>query len=294
MIYPIVKFPDPILQQPAEPVTVFDAELRQLVDDMFTSMYDAQGIGLAAPQIGVSKRLTVIDLSFQKKPEDKIVLINPEVVEIKGKQVEEEGCLSLPEIRDRVVRAAEVKVRAQDADGKPIEVEGTELLARALQHEIDHLDGILFIFRLSRLKRDLQLRKIRKLQKAPASGRARLLRHACSRRFLGAMFKPMRLVFCGTPQFAVPTLEALLQAGHRVELVLSQPDRASGRGMEVQFSPSNTLPSSVDLRSTQPEKIRNNPDLQNGSVNWRRTRSLSCLWASDSSVDVDAADAMEI
>jgi peptide deformylase len=166
MIYPIVKFPDPILQQPAEPVTVFDAELRKLVDDMFTSMYDAQGIGLAAPQIGVSKRLTVIDLSFQKKPEDKIVLINPELVEIKGKQVEEEGCLSLPEIRDRVVRAAEVKVRAQDAEGKPIEVEGTELLARAIQHEIDHLDGILFIFRLSRLKRDLQLRKIRKLQKA--------------------------------------------------------------------------------------------------------------------------------
>jgi peptide deformylase len=166
MIYPIVKFPDPILQQPAEPVTVFDAELRKLVDDMFTSMYDAQGIGLAAPQIGISKRLTVIDLSFQKKPEEKIVLINPEVIEIKGKQVEEEGCLSLPEIRDRVVRAAEVKVRAQDADGKPIEVEGTELLARAMQHEIDHLDGILFIFRLSRLKRDLQLRKIRKLQKA--------------------------------------------------------------------------------------------------------------------------------
>jgi len=166
MIYPIVKFPDPILQQPAEPVTVFDAELRKLVDDMFTSMYDAQGIGLAAPQIGISKRLTVIDLSFQKKPEDKIVLINPEVIEIKGKQVEEEGCLSLPEIRDRVARAAEVKVRAQDAEGKPIEVEGKELLARAIQHEIDHLDGILFIFRLSRLKRDLQLRKIRRLQRA--------------------------------------------------------------------------------------------------------------------------------
>ncbi len=166
MIYPIVKFPDPVLQKPAEPVTVFDAELRKLVDDMFTSMYDAQGIGLAAPQIGISKRLTVIDLSFQKKPEDKIVLINPEVIEIRGKQVEEEGCLSLPEIRDRVVRAAEVKVRAQDAEGRPIEVEGTELLARAIQHEIDHLDGILFIFRLSRLKRDLQLRKIRKLQRA--------------------------------------------------------------------------------------------------------------------------------
>lgn len=166
MIYPIVKFPDPVLQQAAAPVTVFDRELRQLVDDMFTSMYDAQGIGLAAPQIGISKRLTVIDVSFQKNPKDKIVLINPEIIFTKGKQVEDEGCLSLPEIRDRVVRAAEVKVRAQDANGNPIEVEGAELLSRALQHEIDHLDGILFIFRLSRLKRDLQLRKIRKLQKA--------------------------------------------------------------------------------------------------------------------------------
>ncbi len=166
MIYPIVKFPDPILQKPAEPVTVFDDALRQLVEDMFASMYDAQGIGLAAPQIGISKRLTVIDLSFQKKPEDKIVLVNPEIVAKSGKQVEEEGCLSLPEIRDRVVRAAEVTVRAQDAYGKPVEVSGTELLSRALQHEIDHLDGILFIFRLSRLKRDLQLRRIRKLQKA--------------------------------------------------------------------------------------------------------------------------------
>lgn len=166
MIYPIVKFPDPILQKPAEPVTVFDDALRQLVEDMFASMYDAQGIGLAAPQIGISKRLTVIDLSFQKKPEDKIVLVNPEIVAKSGKQVEEEGCLSLPEIRDRVVRAAEVTVRAQDAFGKPVEVSGTELLSRALQHEIDHLDGILFIFRLSRLKRDLQLRRIRKLQKA--------------------------------------------------------------------------------------------------------------------------------
>src|SRR5665213_613980 len=113
MIYPIVKFPDPILQQPAEPVTVFDAKLRQLVDDMFTSMYDAQGIGLAAPQIGISKRLTVIDVSFQKNPKDKIVLINPEVTFKNGKQTEEEGCLSLPEIRDRVTRASEVKVRAQ-------------------------------------------------------------------------------------------------------------------------------------------------------------------------------------
>lgn len=166
MIYPIVKFPDPVLQKPAEPITTFDAKLRQLVDDMFASMYDAQGIGLAAPQIGISQRLTVIDLSFQKDPKQKIVLINPEIVEKSGKQVEDEGCLSLPEIRDRVVRAAQVTVRALDAFGKPVEVDGEGLLSRAIQHEIDHLDGILFIFRLSRLKRDLQLRKIRKLQKA--------------------------------------------------------------------------------------------------------------------------------
>lgn len=166
MIYPIVKFPDPVLQKPAEPITTFDAKLRQLVDDMFASMYDAQGIGLAAPQIGISQRLTVIDLSFQKDSKQKIVLINPEIVEKSGKQVEDEGCLSLPEIRDRVVRAAQVTVRALDAFGKPVEVDGEGLLSRAIQHEIDHLDGILFIFRLSRLKRDLQLRKIRKLQKA--------------------------------------------------------------------------------------------------------------------------------
>lgn len=166
MAYSIVKYPDPILQRPAEPVTVFDKELRRLVDDMFTSMYEAEGIGLAAPQIGISKRLTVIDLSFQKKPEDKIVLINPKIVLSEGKQYEDEGCLSLPDIRDKVSRAAHVKVQAQDAHGKPFEMEGDGLLSRAFQHEIDHLDGILFIYRISRLKRDLQLRKIRKMIKA--------------------------------------------------------------------------------------------------------------------------------
>jgi peptide deformylase len=166
MVYEIVKFPDPILQRRAEPVTEFNQELRTLVDDMFTSMYAAMGIGLAAPQIGISKRITVIDLSNQKKPEDKIVLINPEILVQEGKQFEEEGCLSLPEIRERVKRAMRVTVRAQDAHGKWFEMEGDELLARAFQHEIDHLDGILFIYRVSALKRDLALRKIRKLQKA--------------------------------------------------------------------------------------------------------------------------------
>jgi peptide deformylase len=165
MIREIVKYPDPILQKPTEPVTEFDDELRLLVDDMFESMYAAQGIGLAAPQIGISKRLTVIDLSFKKNPEEKIVLINPEIIHKEGKQNEEEGCLSLPEIREKVSRAESVRVRAQDVTGKWFEIDGEELLARAFQHEIDHLEGILFIFRVSALKRDLLLRKIRKMQK---------------------------------------------------------------------------------------------------------------------------------
>jgi peptide deformylase len=165
-IHEIVKFPDPVLATPGVPVTVFDDALRHLVAEMFESMYVAQGIGLAAPQIGLSKRLTVIDVSFKKNPQDKLVLINPEVVERKGKQMEEEGCLSLPEIREKVKRDAWVKVRAQNERGEWFEVEGEELLARAMLHEIDHLDGVLFIDRISRLKRELVLRKIKKMQKA--------------------------------------------------------------------------------------------------------------------------------
>lgn len=166
MIREIVKYPEPILQRPTEKVTEFDEELRTLAADMFESMYKAIGIGLAAPQVGVGKRITVIDLSNQKNPKDKIVLVNPEILHKEGKQVEEEGCLSLPEIRDKVSRAAKVRVKAQDLEGKWFEMEGEELLARALQHEIDHLDGILFPWRVSALKRDLILRKIRKMQKS--------------------------------------------------------------------------------------------------------------------------------
>jgi peptide deformylase len=165
-IHEVVKFPDPVLAKPAAPITVFDDGLRKLVAEMFESMYAAQGIGLAAPQIALSQRLTVIDISFQKDPKDKIVLINPEIVETRGKQTEEEGCLSLPDIREKVHRAAWVKVKAQNERGEWFEVEGEELLARAMLHEIDHLNGILFIDRISRLKREFVLRKIRKMQKA--------------------------------------------------------------------------------------------------------------------------------
>jgi peptide deformylase len=164
-IHEIVKYPDPVLAKPGAPVTVFDDKLKTLVDEMFESMYAAQGIGLAAPQIGLSQRLTVIDVSFQKNPDEKVVLINPEIIEREGEQYEEEGCLSLPEIREKVKRAAKVKVRAQNTDGEWFEIEGEELLSRAFQHEIDHLDGVLFIDRLSRLKKDLLVRKIKKLIK---------------------------------------------------------------------------------------------------------------------------------
>jgi peptide deformylase len=164
-IHPVVKWPDPVLAKRGEPVTVFDEELKTLVEEMFESMYAAQGVGLAAPQIALSKRIAVVDVSFQKNPEDKLALINPEIIVSEGKQVEDEGCLSLPEIREKVSRAAKVKVRAQNVSGEWFEVEGEELLSRALQHEIDHLDGVLFIDRLSRLKRELVIRKIKRMQK---------------------------------------------------------------------------------------------------------------------------------
>ncbi len=165
MILKVVKYPEPVLSQPGEPVTEFNGELKKLVDDMFETMYASQGIGLAAPQVAVSKRVTVIDLSQGKDPEQKLVLVNPEVIFREGKQYEEEGCLSFPEIREKVQRASKVKVRAQDLKGKWFEMDGEELLSRAFQHEIDHLDGMLFIFRMSSLKRDLVLRKIRKMQR---------------------------------------------------------------------------------------------------------------------------------
>src|SRR6516162_6557205 len=118
MIYPIVKFGDPVLEKRAEPVTVFDDDLRKLVEDMYDSMYEAHGVGLAAPQIGISKQLAVIDITFKKEPDAKLVLVNPQIIHTEGKQAEQEGCLSLPEFREKVTRANRVTVRAQDLEGK--------------------------------------------------------------------------------------------------------------------------------------------------------------------------------
>jgi peptide deformylase len=170
MVYKVVRYlNNPVLERPSDPVTEFDTpELHKLVDDMFETMRDAHGIGLAAPQIDIPKRITVIDISpsEENKPPDPIVLINPEIVSVEGKQTAEEGCLSIPGFREPVTRAKKATVVACNVKGEPFEITGEDLLARAFQHEIDHLNGILFISHLSALKRDLIKRKIKKMQKA--------------------------------------------------------------------------------------------------------------------------------
>lgn len=166
MIYPIVKYGDPVLEKPAAPVTEFDGDLSKLVEDMFESMYASHGVGLAAPQIGISKRIAVIDITFNEDQHAKLVLINPVITHTEGKVTSTEGCLSLPEFREQVTRPKMVGVRAQDVTGKWFETTGEDLLARALMHETDHLNGRLYISHISALKRDLIRRKVKKLVKA--------------------------------------------------------------------------------------------------------------------------------
>ncbi len=167
MVYPIVKFGDPVLEREADNVTEFDTpELHQLIDDMFESMYAAKGVGLAAPQIGIGRKIAVIDVSNGENPNDKLVLINPQVIRSEGKQEGEEGCLSIPGFREQVKRGKRVTLRAQNAKGEPFEMTGEDLLARAFLHETEHLHGRLYITHISALKRDLMKRKIKKKQRA--------------------------------------------------------------------------------------------------------------------------------
>ena len=166
MIHPIVKYGAPVLEQEAAPVTEFDEQLAKLVEDMFESMYAAQGVGLAAPQIGLSLKLAVIDISSGKDPAERLVLVNPEILYTEGTQKEEEGGLSLPGFHADVRRPMRVTIKAQDATGKEYTKTSEGLLARAFCHEADHLHGKLFIAHVSALKRDLIRRKVRKLVKA--------------------------------------------------------------------------------------------------------------------------------
>ena len=165
MIHPIKKYGNAVLESPTRPIEKFDEEFAKLCEDMFESMYAAQGIGLAATQIGISKKLAVVDVSVGKNPEARLVLANPEIIHVEGDQREEEGCLSLPGFRGNVLRPAYVTMRAQNLKGEFYEMRGEGLLARAFCHEIDHLNGVLFIQHLSMLKRDLIKRRIRKLRK---------------------------------------------------------------------------------------------------------------------------------
>lgn len=166
MIRPILRYGDGVLHAPAAAVEQFDDGLHRLLRDMTETMYAAPGIGLAAPQVGVPLRVLVIDLSVGKRTGELIELINPEFVACEGLQLEEEGCLSLPGFEATVVRPARAVVRGVGRDGREKAVEGTGLLARALQHEMDHLAGSLFVDRLRGIKRDVIVRKVQKLRRA--------------------------------------------------------------------------------------------------------------------------------
>lgn len=163
----IVLFGDPVLRAPAEEVTEFDAELRALVRDMFETMYHAEGVGLAAPQVGLSKRVLVVDLRKENQDDTRLALVNPRIAwRSEEKAKEPEGCLSIPGLEEIVERSAVVRVEAVDPEGNEVSVDARDLFARALQHEIDHLDGVLFIDRVSALKRKMLLKKWRKIEAA--------------------------------------------------------------------------------------------------------------------------------
>ena len=166
MIRPILRYGERPLHEPAADVPAVDDPVRKLVDDMIETMYAAPGVGLAATQIGVSLRIFVVDTSVGRSPADLLVMINPEFVERDGMQLEEEGCLSLPGFNATVVRPSRVVVRALDREGHERTIEGRDLLARAFQHEMDHLDGTVFVDRLRGIKKDLIVRKINKLKRS--------------------------------------------------------------------------------------------------------------------------------
>lgn len=165
---PILKYPDPRLKQVAEPVKVVDDEIRRLVDDMAETMYDAPGVGLAANQIGVLLRVFVIDIAGEDEPSDLKVFINPEILATEGTQTWEEGCLSFPGVIEEIKRAERVTVRALGRDGQPFELEAHGLLAVAIQHENDHLNGIVMLDKLNAVKRKLLGRKLAQKKEAPA------------------------------------------------------------------------------------------------------------------------------
>ena len=248
-IRPIISLPDPRLRQRSDPVARVDDEVRELMDDMLETMYDAPGVGLAAIQIGVPKRVVVIDTAKEGEENRPLFLANPEIVWSSDEtRVYQEGCLSIPDFLDDVERPERVRLRFLDRNGEPQEIEADGLLATALQHEVDHLNGVLFIDYLSRLKRERVTKKFAKLAKrendgagdAPASNR-----------------KLMRVVFMGTPQFAVPALSAIVGHGHEVVAVYTRaPQPAGRRGLELTPSPVQRIAEQFRIPVMTPRSLR--------------------------------------
>lgn len=215
----IVKIGDERLRQACKPVRKPNRNIRALLRQMLETMYAANGVGLAAPQVGIAKRLAVVDVG-----DGPIELVNPEIVASEGEETDTEGCLSVPGMIGEVTRAQWVRVKAQDGEGRQVWVEGDGLLARALQHEIDHLDGILFIDKAANLR------------PAPAPGPG--------------------IVFMGTPEFAVVSLQHLLESGHDILAVVTQPDRPVGRGMAMTPPPVKRLAERHGIPVLQPRRAR--------------------------------------
>lgn len=171
----IIIYPDPILKKKAEQVVNIDADIQNLIDNMSKLMYQASGIGLAANQVGVTKRVIIFDINYREKGKDLTVLINPTIVLAEDKVVSEEGCLSVPDFQDKIARGKHIQVRGVDRHGKTIDIEAEDLTAICIQHEIDHLDGTLILDHVSHLKRSLYKRRAEKLMKRPDNGQSNIL-----------------------------------------------------------------------------------------------------------------------
>ena len=227
------------------------------MDDMLATMYDAPGVGLAAPQIGISRRLIVMDAGRDDEDRDPLVMVNPEILDLSDEmRVHEEGCLSIPEVTAEVERPAEVRVAFLDREGKPQEAELEGIWATIVQHEIDHLNGVLFIDYLSRLKRDMIVKKFTKAE--ARRGPVGPIWTDCASLRLPSRIRrgPMRIIFMGTPDFAVPALQALLEAGHDIVAVYTQPPRAAGRGMALRKSPVHEAADAAGLTVLTPERLK--------------------------------------
>ncbi len=239
----IRHYPEAVLKEVASPVTVFDQPLKDLARDMAETMYAAPGVGLAAPQVGVGRRLVVIDCAPKDAPPELIVAVNPQIIEREGEVMEEEGCLSVPGYYARVPRSARITARYLDLEGKPVERQADGLLAIAFQHEIDHLDGILFVDHLSPLKKTFFRKKYQKMLEQQ-HGAAMIAPHH------------LRTVFMGTPEFSVPTLEGLLASEVQLVGVFSQPDRPKGRGNQLAAPPVKEFALRHGIPVFQPVKLR--------------------------------------